>query len=90
VGTDLYLLARGAGGVISHKLDTVTGEWSQVAETYGIMNTPGWDDVQYNSTIRTAVVDHELFLLARAARGIVTHRLNSDDGEWAQVRGSCP
>jgi len=88
VGTDLYLLARGAHGVISHKLDTVTGEWSQVAGTYGIMNTPGWDAVQYNSTIRTEVVGTDLYLLARGAHGVISHRLDTVTGEWSQVAGT--
>jgi hypothetical protein len=87
---NLSLLARGSGGVISHMLDTGTKIWSQVAGTYPIMDTPGWNDRQYISTIRTAVVDDDVYVLARGSGGVVSHKLDTESKTWSQVAGTYP
>jgi hypothetical protein len=48
----------------------------------------GWSKEQYYNTIQTAVVDKTLYLLARAASGMLTWRLTGND--WVQVNTTNP
>ena len=82
VGNELFLLARAANGMQTWKFDGAalsqlvkrTPEWA---------DDGGWDKPEYYSTIQTAVVGDELFLLARAANGMQTWKF--DGAGWSQL-----
>jgi hypothetical protein len=77
VNDELYLLARANGGVHAWKFNAASNSWSRlVANSPEWSDATGWSDVSNYSTIQTAVVNDELYLLARANRGIRTLKLN--------------
>jgi hypothetical protein len=74
--TTSSLLARANAGIDTWQLNTATATWSKLAShTPGWSDAAGWDDVTNYSTIQTAVVGNQLFLLARANAGIDTRKL---------------
>ena len=84
LGDDLYLLARTDDGVDTWRLDTATGQWSQMTDdTPAWSDARGWDDVTNHATIRTAVAHDVLYLLARSDDGVDTWRFGLPEAEEA-------
>jgi hypothetical protein len=50
----------------------------------------GWDDVTNYATIQTAVVNEELYLLARANLGMHTWKFDAGNSNWALVAVNMP
>jgi hypothetical protein len=87
VDNKLYLLARSNNGI-----DTWLWNgniWIQTGHlSPALSDRSGWADASNYSTIQTAVVDHTLYLLARADNGMRTWKLDGND--WVQVRAAKP
>ena len=88
---ELYLLARADRGMQTWKFNVGDNSWSRLAK-----NSPewsdasGWNDVTNYSTIQTAVVNNELYLLARADRGMQTWKFNIGDNSWSRLANNSP
>ncbi len=71
VNNELYLLARANAGIHLNKFNAATNSWVRLATNDpNYSDGSGWNDVTNYSTIQTAVVNNELYLLARANAGI--------------------
>ncbi|MGH9160381.1 MAG: BNR-4 repeat-containing protein, partial [Vicinamibacteraceae bacterium] len=83
---DPVLLMSGDGGD-SWKIATtadVVAPWVRLAAgSPELSDDDGWDDVRNYSTIQTAVVKDELYLLARANKGIATWKFDAGDSRWS-------
>jgi hypothetical protein len=65
--------------------------WSRPAvDSPAWSDASGWNDVTNYSTIQTAVVNNQLYLLARADAGIHTWRFNAGNDSWSMLRGDSP
>ncbi|MCP4611257.1 MAG: hypothetical protein GY845_21310, partial [Planctomycetes bacterium] len=87
VNNELYLLARADAGIHTWKFNAENNSWSKLASNSpGWSDASGWDDVTNYSTIQTAVVNNELYLLARANTGIHTWKFNKEGikAEWLE------
>ena len=86
VGRELYLLARANRGIMTWKFDAPEERWSRLAlHDPALSDDDGWNDVTNYSTIQTAVVDRELYLLARANRGIMTWKFDAREKRWSRL-----
>lgn len=84
----LYLLGRKKNGMEIWDLNTNNHCWERIAnDKPPWSDSAGWNLVQYYSTIQTAVVNNELYLFARAARGMQTWKFNLKGGS-SVVSGS--
>ncbi|MCP3681214.1 MAG: hypothetical protein GY861_00855, partial [bacterium] len=91
VNNELYLLARADKGIHTLKFNPGNNSWSKLAS-----NNPewsdasGWNDITNYSTIQTAVVNNELYLLARADKGIQTLKFNPGNNSWSNLTSNGP
>ena len=95
VNNELFLLARANAGMHTYRLVKSGSDysWSRVqSNSPEWSDAKGWDDVSNYSTIQTAVVNNELFLLARANAGMHTYRLvkSGSDYSWSRVQSNSP
>ncbi|MGH9160754.1 MAG: hypothetical protein ACRD2X_12325, partial [Vicinamibacteraceae bacterium] len=82
-GGELYLVARANKGIITWKFDPKGNRWQRLTLNQpALSDDNGWDDVANYSTIQTAAVGDELYLLARAGRGMHTWKLDAGNGRW--------
>jgi hypothetical protein len=91
VKDELYLLARSDQGMVTWKFNG-TDSWIKLVpgNAPAWSDAAGWDDVANYSTIQTAVVKDELYLLARADQGMVTWKFNGTDSWIKLVPGNAP
>jgi hypothetical protein len=91
VDNELYLLARADRGIHTWKFNSGNNRWSRLASNSpGWSDASGWKDVTNYSTIRTAVVDNELYLLGRADKGIDTLKFNPGANRWYKLASHSP
>ncbi len=91
VNNELYLLARANKGIQTWKFNAGNKSWSQLASNSPEWSdTDGWDDVANYSTIQTVVVNNELYMLARANKGIQTWKFNAGNKSWSQLASNSP
>jgi ribosomal protein L24E len=90
-GGKLYLLARANDSMITLRYNSATDKWDDVATNDPAWSdASGWDDVSNYSTIQTAVVDDQLYLLARANASMITLRYNPATDKWVDVATNDP
>src|SRR5690606_4158779 len=78
VNNELYLLARTNKGINLWKFNTGNNSWSELtSNTPEWSDTNGWKDKSNYSTIQTAVVKDNLYLLARGKKGIQCWNFNT-------------
>jgi len=83
----LYLLGRGHAGIHTYKLEGNT--WKFIAgDSPAWGDKGGWNNECYYSTIQTAVVNNELYLLGRGHAGIHTYKLEGNT--WKFIAGDDP
>ena len=91
VDNELFLLARTAKGIDTWKLDTISNVWSRITTDSPLWaDRSGWDQEPYYSTIQSAVVNDQLFLMARSAIGIETWKFDTTTNVWSNVTTACP
>ncbi len=90
-GEELFLLARANKGINTWKFNTESNTWTKLASnTPALSDTLGWDDESNYSTIQTQVVNGELFLIARADKGINTWKFNTESNTWTKLASNTP
>jgi hypothetical protein len=88
---DLYLLARGNAGVDTWRFDTGSSAWSKVSDdTPRWSDASGWDDETNYATMRLAVANNDLYLLARGNAGVDTWRFDTGSSAWSKVSDDTP
>jgi hypothetical protein len=90
---DPVMLISGDGGD-TWKIATtsdVNTPWVRLAAgSPELSDQDGWDDVTNYATIQTAVVNEELYLLARANLGMHTWKFDAGNSNWALVAVNMP
>ena len=91
IGTDLYYIGRGVGGMSTYKLDTIANKISVIStSTPNWSNEQGWDKPEYYSTIQTVAVGTDLYYFGRAADGISTYKLDTKTKQFTEVSSGWP
>ena len=83
---NLYLIARGARGIQTHRLDN--NGWTRVDSNTSWSNNAGGSDASQYSTIQTAATDNALYLVGRAQDGIHTFKMVNH--RWQPVNNNQP
>jgi len=87
VNNQPYLIARGAAGVATWKLDG--NKWTRLSQqSPKWIDEDGWHGVDRYSTINPVVVKNTAYLVARLPTGIDTYRFNGDD--WNKIGSAAP
>jgi hypothetical protein len=75
---NLYLLARTDAGIDTWRFDTATSEWTKRGDNVPEWSdASGWADPSNYSTMRLAVANNDLYLLARGDDGVDTWRFRT-------------
>ena len=85
---DPVVLMSGDGGdswKIATTADFVAPWVRLAARSPELSDRDGWNDVTNYSTIQTAVVDSELYLLGRANKGIMTWKFDAREKRWSRL-----
>ena len=84
---ELYLVGRADAGIETWRFDTGTSSWSllAVASPPWSDNPNGWNDETNYSTIQTAVVNDELYLVGRADAGIETWKFSAGSNSGREL-----
>ena len=82
VNNELYLLGRTDDAIALFKFDPVNELWTRLPNGPEWSDASGWADVTNYSTIQTAVVNTELYLLARADAGIAIWKYDTENNSW--------
>lgn len=100
VNNELFLLARANAGMLTYKLDPLTNAWSEIATGFPVWcdvsnwepsnYSTNWKEAAHYSTIRTAVVSNQLYLLGRAWSGMMTYRFSAEERKWSLQAGGLP
>jgi hypothetical protein len=85
----LYLIARGNKGMVTWELKDKV--WTRLVENDPeLSDARGWKDIANYSTIQTAVARSEVYLLARAGKGLWTWKLDPDAKAWIKLAENDP
>jgi len=91
VNNKLYLIARGDGGMGFWEYTPASNSWSVIPSfSPDLADSAGWNDVSNYSTIQTAVVNNELYLIARADAGMSFWKYVPASNSWAVIPSFSP
>lgn len=85
VNKELFLIARDKRGMLTFLFDKKTEKWHRtpVDEFFPAFSDDlKWNKPEYYSTIKTEVVNNELFLFARERRGMLTFLFDLKNKKW--------
>ncbi|MDF0602700.1 peptidoglycan-binding domain-containing protein [Psychromarinibacter sp. C21-152] len=87
----LYLVARAPSGIVTLRLDKAHRRWRRAARNDPAWsNDHAWADASNYRTIQAVEAGGELYLLARANRGMITLRLDREKGAWERAARDDP